>query len=78
MTLTTDAELQQLTERIADWRGEDLSVDRGARVVRNIALTGLRSRNGYRYSREALSGAVSLYENKPVFLDHSQTATKAL
>ena len=46
-------------------------VDREARTVRGIALSGLESRNGYTYRAEALSGAASLYEGRPVFLDHA-------
>ncbi len=39
--------------------------------MRNVALTGAKSRNGYCYSEQALRGALPLYENKPVFLDHA-------
>src|SRR3546814_5180157 len=39
--------------------------------VLNVALTGQSSRNGYRYTEEALSAAAQLYAGKPVFLDHA-------
>lgn len=76
MTLLQTTPLQQLTEQIADWRSTELEVDRPARIVRNIALTGCKSRNGYEYTPEALRGAIALYEHKPVFLDHAARSTK--
>lgn len=63
--------VQRLVEQIRDWRAEDVRVDREERVVANIALTGLESRNGYRYSEAALREALPLYADKPVFLDHA-------
>lgn len=59
-----------LTEHGHLWN-EDLSVDMADRLVQNVALTGLTSRNGYRYTEEALSTAAGLYAEKPVFLDHA-------
>jgi hypothetical protein len=76
MTTTHAPELQQLTERIADWRSSGTEIDCSSRWVRNIALAGRDSRNGYQYSREALTEAVQLYEHKPVFLDHAERLTK--
>lgn len=76
MTLLQTTPLQQLTEQIADWRSTELEVDRPARIVRNIALTGCKSRNGYEYTPEALREAIALYEDKPVFLDHAVRSTK--
>ncbi len=70
-TTTTEAPLQQLTEHVDDWRTPDLLVDAANRLVRHVALTGVHSRNGYRYSEQALRQAIPLYENKPVFLDHA-------
>src|SRR5437870_725900 len=63
--------LQQFVEHIHDWRSGEVLCDAAGRVVRNVALTGTQSRNGYRYTEEALRNAVPLYENKPVFLDHA-------
>ncbi len=74
--LITDDRLSQLTEHIRDWRMDDVVVDRKERTIRNIALTGLESANGYRYSEEALRSALVLYEGKPVFLDHARQATR--
>lgn len=73
---TVDTNVQQLTEYIHDWRGHDVHVDQTRRLVQNVALTGTRSKNGYRYSQNALRAAVSLYENKPVFLDHAVNVSR--
>ena len=62
---------QQLTEQVLDWSQEGVQIDRAERVVRNVALAGQFSRNGYEYDSSALEEAVSLYEGKPVFLDHA-------
>jgi hypothetical protein len=64
-------ELVPLTEHIADWRGPDLRVDFAARLVTDVVLSGPVSRNGHRYSPEALQQAAPLYDRKPVFLDHA-------
>jgi len=75
-TLTSNPNLSQLTEHIQDWRGGDVVVDRTQRTVSNIALTGLESANGYRYSERALGEAIPLYQNKPVFLDHARNQSR--
>lgn len=62
---------EKFVEHVRDWHAHGLSIDQAARVVRNVALTGAKSRNGYCYSEQALRGALPLYENKPVFLDHA-------
>ncbi len=62
--------LSTLVEHVADWHARS-QVDRTNRLVRNIALTGGTSKNGYRYTEQALKDAVSLYEQRPVFLDHA-------
>lgn len=59
-----------LTEHIQDWKTQEGSVDSENRIVKNVALTGQESSNGYRYSGHALKEGLPLYENKPVFLDH--------
>ena len=74
-TLTADATLLQITEHIADWRAE-LHVDRTNRLVKNVALTGTESVNGYRYSEAALREAIPHYDGKPVFLDHAMNLAK--
>ncbi|MEX0701173.1 MAG: hypothetical protein WD069_03680 [Planctomycetales bacterium] len=66
----------QLTEHLRDWSAHGLEIDRDARLIKNVALAGLESKNGYRYSAEALRNAVPLYENKPVFLDHAANARR--
>lgn len=68
--------LQQLTEHIDDWCTAEVCVDRDLRLVRNVALAGRHSRNGYRYSEAALRDAVGLYEHKPVFLDHAANVAR--
>lgn len=69
-----------VAERLADWHYElaGLRVDRAGRLVRNVALTGCESRNGYRYSESALREAVGLYDRKPVFLDHAEDRSRPL
>ncbi|WP_166830545.1 hypothetical protein [Thalassoroseus pseudoceratinae] len=77
MTVTSEPPLQQLAEEIRDWRSDGLIVDRENRYVRNVALAGTVSKNGYRYTEQALQEATCLYRNKPVFLDHAPSASRA-
>jgi hypothetical protein len=70
---TAEWPAERLTEDVGDWRGEGVTVDRQGRYVRNVALAGPHSSNGYRYSERALKDAVPLYAGKPVFLDHPQS-----
>ena len=70
------ADCQSLTERIYDWKTREALVDQENRFVRNVALTGTESKNGYRYSEQALIESLPLYENKPVFLDHASSRTQ--
>lgn len=67
----TTERFEELTEHSANWRSDDLRVDREQRVVHNVVLAGRVSKNGYEYSEQALQQAVALYESKPVFLDHA-------
>jgi len=60
---------EHLTEHVADWRNA-IVVEQATRTIRNVALAGQESKNGYRYSERSLREAASLYENVPVFLDH--------
>ncbi|WP_437194146.1 hypothetical protein [Planctomicrobium sp. SH527] len=66
-----------LHERVESW-AEELSIDGERRIVRNVALAGSQSRNGYTYSENALIAAAALYENRPVFLDHAQGPQRVL
>ena len=75
MTVTNE-NVHRLVEQIRDWRSEDLHVDKPNRLVSNVALTARESKNGYRYSEEALRQAVRLYDNKPVFLDHAANVSR--
>lgn len=62
----------RLDERLnAPIGGDSLEVDRDNRVVRDVAITGSISRNGYRYDLGALERAAPLYVGRPVFLDHA-------
>ncbi|MBT4866813.1 MAG: hypothetical protein HON53_17045 [Planctomycetaceae bacterium] len=73
---TPNCNMQQLCEHVHDWRTSEVEIDQARRLVRNIALTGRDSKNGYRYSEQALEQAVPLYENKPVFLDHAVSVSR--
>lgn len=59
-----------LQERFDNWNDE-VRIDAENRMVLNVALAGPVSRNGYRYTDDALASATELYANKPVFLDHA-------
>ncbi|MCB9950903.1 MAG: hypothetical protein H6824_07965 [Planctomycetaceae bacterium] len=65
----------QLTERIADWNRQ-LQVQSEERLVKNVALTGNMSRNGYAYDDQAHFRSRSLYNGKPVFLDHAHNGQR--
>lgn len=39
-------------------------------IVRNVALSSTKSRNGYTYSEKAYQDGTHLYENASVFIDH--------
>lgn len=64
-----------LVEQSVDWRSE-ARVERAARLVRNVALAGPESKNGYRYADAALRAGAVLYDRKPVFLDHAADARR--
>lgn len=65
-----------MVERVRECGGEGMTCDLAGRVVRNVALVGTESRNGYRYSEAALVAGVGLYEGKPVFLDHARNTAR--
>jgi hypothetical protein len=50
----------------------EASTDRAVNIVRNVVLLGPRSRNGYRYTLEAMRQAAPLYDGRPVFVDHAE------
>jgi len=66
-----------LSEHLEHW-ADELTVDATERIVRNVALAGQLSRNGYCYAESALLAGVTLYENKPVFLDHAENRQRPL
>lgn len=60
-------------ERLQSLAGDFLAeaaLDRGGGVVRNVALLGPESRNGYRYAASAIAEAAPLYAGRPLFIDH--------
>ena len=67
---------ERLQEHIADWQSASSQVDRESMQVLDVALAGSQSRNGYEYTEEALQQALPLYENRPVFLDHAENASR--
>lgn len=67
---------QPMTEQVTDWRAADVTVDFTERLVKNIVLSGGVSKNGHRYTDEALRNAVAKYDQKPVFLDHASNVSK--
>jgi hypothetical protein len=64
--------LEHLYEWAEGWLAE-ATADRQANLVRNVVLLGAESRNGYRYTKEAMQQATPLYEGRPVFIDHPET-----
>lgn len=67
--------VSRLREQVSDWK-QLAEFDQPARILRNIALSGCESKNGYRYSETALKQASRLYDQKPVFLDHAEKRTE--
>ncbi len=67
---------ERLQEHVTDWQSAGSCVDRELMQVLDVSLAGPTSRNGYEYTEEALRGAIGLYENRPVFLDHAENASR--
>ena len=65
-----------MTEQVTDWRAADVTVNYDDRLVKNIVLSGGVSRNGHRYTEEALREAIAKYDQKPVFLDHAANVAR--
>ena len=62
-------------ERLETLAGDFLAeaaVERQGGYVRNVALLGPESRNGYRYAASAMQSAAPLYEGRPLFIDHPE------
>lgn len=66
--------IEALIEHVENWRGENYAIDVQTHIVRDVILSGGTSRNGYHYRAEVLADAVSLYDRKPVFLDHAENS----
>lgn len=45
-------------------------IDRDSGVIRDVRILGAESRNGRRYTEQAMRGAVSMYEGCDVHIDH--------
>ena len=60
----------ELVQEFFDSRGQTLSSDPAAGLLRGVKLLGLRSRNGRRYLERALRDAISLYEGAKVNVNH--------
>lgn len=73
MPLQTEAERSpiQITESVCQWNAIS-KWDETTRTLSNVALTSEVSKNGYRYTEQALKDAVPLYSSKRVFIDHSR------
>lgn len=67
--------MERLIEQI-DFIGAEFVEQDGARIIKNASLLGQESRNGYSYATEGMRAAVQqgLYENVPVYLNHSTGA----
>lgn len=52
------------------WGETPMQVDREAAIIRGVKVLGLQSRNGRRYTEEALRRAVPLYEGAKVNVNH--------
>jgi hypothetical protein len=59
-------------EEFCHTRGNPLSVDRAAGVLKGVKLLGLTSRNGRVYREEALARAATLYEGAKVNVNHAK------
>lgn len=61
------------TQRLLEYStssGLTLRVDAAQGVIGGVKILGLTSANGREYSREAITAARGLYENRPVNVDH--------
>jgi len=47
-------------------------IDKEQGVIRNVAVLGAKSANGYEYKNSALQSAVKVFEGSKVFIDHSE------
>jgi hypothetical protein len=71
-TTTSEAErTETLLEYVASGA---LRVDRGLGVIRDVKVLGHASANGRRYTRDALSKALPLYQGTRVYVDHPPAA----
>lgn len=61
---------QQVTSAVESLALESPKIDRKAGVIYGARILNSRSRNGRVYTREAMEGAVAMYDRKPVCFDH--------
>jgi len=65
--------IQELKSQF-DGAFSEISVDAEKRIIKNVALVGQISKNGRRYTIEALKGGISKYEGVKIFTDHPNEA----
>jgi hypothetical protein len=65
-------DMNELLQEFVDSRGLKLRIDPKQGVLRGVKILGHESRNGRRYSAQALASAVPLYEGAKVNVNHSK------
>ena len=60
--------------RITERTATSGQIDKQAGIIRGVKLLGAVSRNGRRYTADAMAEAVGLYAGKKVFLGHPECA----
>ena len=66
--------METLRERIAFNESAGFAFNADERTLENVAICGRKSKNGYEYSEAALKEAASMYDGRPVFLNHTAGA----
>ncbi len=61
--------LQEIKSQF-DGAFSEISIDTEKMIIKNVALVGQVSRNGRRYTVEALKGGIGKYEGSKVYIDH--------
>lgn len=68
--------MSKYTDEYTEWC-QEATCEADGKFVRNVLLCGNQSRNGYAIPESAFGrGASTLYEGKPVYLDHSPAGTE--
>ncbi len=69
--MPADTKTENLQEFV-DSRGIRLAVDAEKGIIKGVKILGLESRNGRTYLKETVARAMSLYEGRPVNINHPQ------